>query len=60
MYKVYEDPNFQENIKDLLDRKQLEKFENLKDEICEKGFIGKPLKYNFFREKKIRGVRVYF
>ncbi len=60
MYRVFKEPKFQKKAEKLLDKheiKELEKFiMNLK-----KGILaGKWLTYNFFREKKIGGKRIYF
>lgn len=60
MYRVFKEPKFQKKVEKLLDKheiKELEKFiTNLK-----KGILaGKGLTYNFFREKKIGGKRIYF
>ncbi len=60
MYKIYEIGNFEKELNKLLDKSELLEYENFKKELKKGNILGKPLGYDFFREKKIGGKRVYF
>lgn len=60
MFKTYEIGDFEKNLKKLLDKSELEEYENFKKELKKGTILGKPLGYEFFREKKIGGKRIYF
>lgn len=60
MYNVYKSPKFQKKIEKLLSKKELEELDSFINDL-KKGIIhGKSLAYEFFREKKIKGKRIYF
>lgn len=60
MYKIYEIGNFEKDLNKLLDKLELEEYEIFKEELKKGKILGKPLGYDFFREKKIGGKRIYF
>ena len=52
MYKIYEIGNFEKDLKKLLDTLELKEYEIFKEELKKGKILGKPLGYDFFREKK--------
>lgn len=61
MYAVFRTQKFDKEFAKQLsqeEQKLVEKFE--KEKLTENPHIGDPLGYGFFREKKIKGKRVYF
>ena len=60
MFKVYRTEEFNKLLDKLLTKAEKDRVENIEDEISEKGFTGRPLGYNFLREKRINGKRAYF
>jgi len=59
-FKVYRTATFQDKF-NALSRKEQEKIENFeKKQLTENPFVGDPLGYNFFREKRLNGGRVYY
>ena len=60
MFKVYRANEFTRLLDKLLTKSERDRIENIEDEISEKGFTGRPLGFNFLREKRINGKRAYF
>lgn len=61
MYAVFRTQKFDKEFIKQLSREeqlQIEKFE--KEKLTQNPYLGDPLGYEFFREKKIKGKRVYF
>lgn len=61
MYAVFRTQKFDKEFAKQLsqeEQKQVEKFE--KERLTQDPHLGDPLGYEFFREKKIKGKRVYF
>jgi len=58
-FKVYRTKAFDKEFSKLpkTEQKEVVKFEK---EISENPFVGKPISYDFFREKKLNGRRVYY
>ena len=60
MFKVYRTNEFTRLLDKLLTKAEMDRVENIEDEISERGFTGRPLGFNFLREKRINGKRAYF
>ncbi len=60
MFKVYRTQEFENLLNKLLTKNDIARVNKIEEEISERGFTGKPLGYNFLREKRINGKRVYF
>ncbi len=60
MFKVYRTGEFERLINKLLTKEEGKRIDKIESEISERGFTGKPLGYNFLREKRINGKRAYF
>ena len=60
MYEVFKIELFKKIETKLLDQKESQELSNLIEELKKGHIIGKPLSYEFFREKRIRGKRIYF
>jgi putative component of toxin-antitoxin plasmid stabilization module len=60
MYKVIVLKRFREVSKKLFSNSELEEVEKFILKLRENYKIGKPIGYDFFREKKIKGKRVYY
>ena len=60
-YKVFTLPEFNDDVIKTFSKSEQEQLDNILDELSEKGsLVGKPLSYDFFREKRIQGKRIYF
>jgi mRNA-degrading endonuclease RelE of RelBE toxin-antitoxin system len=59
MYKVYRTETFDKQVKKLPKEEQ-KQIARIEYQLKINPFVGKPLGYKFFREKKIRGKRVYY
>lgn len=60
MYKVFKAPKFQKKIEKLLDKREFIELDFFIKQLKRGNISGKSLTYEFFREKKIGGKRVYF
>ena len=60
MFKVFRTAEFEKLLKKLLTKEEQARINKIEGEIAEKGFAGDPLGFNFLREKRISGKRVYF
>lgn len=60
MFKVYRTQEFERLINKLLNKEEKTRIDKMEEEIAEKGFTGKPLSFEFLREKKISNKRIYF
>jgi|SRR3989344_3487364 len=61
MFKIFRTEEFDKKLLknfSKTDREQIENFE--KNQLVNNPYIGDPLGYKFFREKRIKGKRVYF
>lgn len=58
-YKIYFTEFFQKKVESLANSDQ-EIIRNFAKSLVENPFIGKPLRYPFLREKRLREKRVYF
>lgn len=59
MNEVYETEPFSE-ICAALEKKEQEWIEKIKEQLSENLSVGKPLRYDWFREKKLDNKRLYF
>ena len=59
MFKVYRTQEF-ERLMNKLSKEDLMRIAKIEDEISQAGFTGKPLGFEFLREKRISEKRVYF
>jgi len=60
MFRVYKAPKFQKKIDKILEKSELEELDLFIEELKSGNIHGKSLTYDFFREKKIGGKRIYF
>ena len=60
MFKVYRTKEFEELMGKLLTKEEQKRVDKIEEKIAETGFTGSPLGFNFLREKRISGKRVYF
>lgn len=60
MYKIFEIGNFEKNLTKLLDKNEYEEYLKFKEKLKSGQILGKPLSYDFLREEKIGGKRIYF
>ena len=60
MFKVYRTEEFEKLMSKLLTEEEQKKVAKIEEEIAETGFTGSPLGFNFLREKRISGKRIYF
>lgn len=60
MNRVFKSPDFDKNAEKLFSKKDFESLNSFIASLKENSSIGKPLSFNFFREKKISGKRIYF
>lgn len=60
MFRVFKAPKFDKKVDKLLDKKEKEELDKFIEELKEGKIKGKVLTYEFLREKKIGGKRVYF
>lgn len=60
MYKVYRTATFEREFEKLpkLEQNKIEKFEQ--KQLTENPFVGDKICYDFFREKRLNGRRVYY
>ena len=58
-YGVYTTKGFDEEV-DKLEKIEQERINKLFPKLKENPYVGDPLRYKFFREKRINGKRVYF
>ena len=58
-FKIFRTPTFEREISKLskAERIAVERFEK---KLTENAYLGKPLGYVFFREKKLNGKRIYY
>ena len=59
MNKVYETATFSK-LYDAAEKKEKEWIEKIKDQLATNLRVGKPLRYDWFREKKFENKRVYY
>lgn len=59
MFRVFRAEWYESKLKKL-SSKEKERVEKFEQSLKEQPFSGKPLGYNFFREKKFNGKRLYF
>ena len=59
MNEVYETDTFS-RIFEASEKSEKEWIEKMKDQIAENLRVGKPLRFDWFREKKLGGKRLYF
>lgn len=59
IYKILVTKEF-ENDFQKLPKEEQKQIEKIKEQLRSNPFVGKPLGYRFFREKKIGGKRLYF
>lgn len=59
MYQILVSKNFLEKLSGL-SKDQQTRIGKIKEQLRENPFVGKPLGYKWFREKKIEGFRLYF
>jgi len=60
VYSVYKVPKFNKLIAKLLSNQETAELEKFIEELKKGKLSGKRLSYDFFREKKIGGKRIYF
>jgi len=59
MYKVYRTETFDRQVRKLSKEEQ-KQVERIEQQLKVNPFVGKPLGYAFFREKRIREKRIYY
>ncbi len=59
MYKVYRTETFDRLVRKLPKEEQ-KQIERIEQQLKINPFVGKPLGHKFFREKKIKGRRIYY
>lgn len=59
IYKIFTTEEFEKRFKKLDAQVQTEITKEI-DQLEENPYVGKPLSYTFFREKKVRNYRVYY
>jgi mRNA-degrading endonuclease RelE of RelBE toxin-antitoxin system len=59
-YKIYTTPEFDRLFEELTKDDQIEIEKLTKEELPENPYQGRALGFKFFREKRIKGKRVYF
>ena len=60
MFKVYRTKEFEKLMSKLLTEEERKRVDKIEEEIVENGFTGSPLRFDFLREKRISGKRIYF
>ncbi len=61
MYAVFRTEKFDKELAKQLSKEEQRQVENFeKKQLVENPYVGDPLGYKFFREKKVGGKRVYF
>jgi len=60
MYRVFKSPRFQKKVEKLLDKRELKELDEFIQELKKGNIVGKQLTFEFLREKKIGGKRIYF
>lgn len=60
VFDVYKSEKFDKLVNKLLTKSKKKELQNLIDELKTGKIVGQPLTYDFFREKKIGGKRIYF
>lgn len=60
MFAVYKSEKFDKLANKLLIKPEKEELQRFIDELKADNIVGQPLTFDFFREKKIGGKRVYF
>ena len=61
MYSVFRTARFDKEMEKLFSKVEIEEVENLeRKQLTLNPYVGDPLSYNFLREKKLKGKRVYF
>lgn len=60
MFKVYRTKEFEKLMGKLLTEEEQKRVDKIEEEIAKIGFTGNPLGFNFLREKRISGKRIYF
>lgn len=58
-FKVYRTNTFEEEFRSLSKSEQ-GRVKNFEAKLSENPFVGRPLSYEFFREKRLNGKRVYY
>ncbi|MBI1973692.1 hypothetical protein HYS54_02665 [Candidatus Micrarchaeota archaeon] len=59
VYRVFIEPEFEVNLSKL-PRFELERIKKIRDQLKENPYAGKPLGYDWFREKRLNGNRLYY
>ncbi|MCH8003868.1 MAG: hypothetical protein IH934_04530 [Nanoarchaeota archaeon] len=59
MFRVFRTDWYEKKLKKLSSKEQ-ERIKNIEQELKKSPYGGKPLGYDFFREKKFNGKRLYF
>ncbi len=61
MYKVFRTSRFDKELEKQLSKEEQKEVENFeKKQLTNYPYVGDPLSFRFFREKKVGGKRVYF
>jgi len=58
-FKVYRTNTFEEEFS-LLSKSEQDRVKKFEIKLSENPFVGRPLSYEFFREKKLNGKRIYY
>ena len=58
-YRIFVTRGFEKDF-EKLSREEQKRVENVKEQLKENPFVGKPLGYSFFREKKVGEKRLYY
>ncbi|MEK6857067.1 MAG: hypothetical protein AABX39_00590 [Nanoarchaeota archaeon] len=61
MYSVFRTARFDKEVLKKFSKAEIEELETLeRKQLTNNPYVGDPLSYRFFREKKLKGKRVYF
>ncbi len=60
MFKILRTDEFERAVDKFLVAAERARLDKIEQELAENAYMGKPLGYSFFREKRIDGKRVYF
>jgi len=58
-YKIFIEPEFEKDLSKLSKAEQ-ERITKIKEQLKENPYVGKPLGYEWFREKRLNGKRLYY
>ena len=61
MYKIFHTERFDKELSKHFSKEEIKEIDNFeRKQLIENPYVGDPLSYQFFREKKVGGKRVYY